>query len=993
MPSSDPTRLVIFGKGGVGKSTFAANLSMHLALEGQKVLHVGCDPKADSTFLLLAESAQPRTVVSVLSNDGSSGRPEDIINRGRHGIDCIEIGGPEPGIGCGGRGIARALETMASWRVIEDGNYDVVLFDVLGDVVCGGFAAPLRQGFGDRVLIVASQDEMSFYAANNIAKAVVRYSVNGVVLAGLVVNQRGPLEVRLDGREFAQKIGTQVVGTLPVSRGIEVARENRLTLVESAATDPYTAVVKAVAAYVQGVDKSTLGLPTPMDGTQFHHFVTGDRFRTASLPARKEVAKQADPPRDEVPVTRRSTAGQDVVGGAGSRAVFSRLLGFLEAPLASRGARVKSVARKADGDIWLVVEVAGIGARRLMIRPPGKGAFVQNSRLGVAYSGGIMTPQFQQFLTWAAKRLARHTFAQLEQVVVEDPGAAIQANSGTSAALPVFAWNVRGGPAILARLRGLLAELEWVDSKTDGSVELGLSSDPGPTIVVLSPPETGAGWVDARRFGVGYRGEMPPHEGEKLVVRVADVLGSWSLEELHETIRHDPESVELGRPGSLAPVETPMAPPAWARFFAAEEFARNIFHLFRVNVPHVTVEHCDAECRFATPMISNNEFNFLNYPWLTPGPHPADPYTKSSEPGRYYTSRLQELDVISGSTGRLSEILEQVVDNLGDEALIMLNNTCVPVVAGDDVDSLVKALRPRCRVPIMSMGSHIEDNPFVSLFEAMREDRGFQSPEKVACSFNLVGFPAGKGVPELESLLALAGITVNCRSFPEVDLAVFDTYLAAEHQVLYPLAHFQELYDKLFGHLPITTVQAGAPYGMAGTREWLMGVAAALGKVPEMAENIAREEDALAPLWKRQQAQASGFTLGFVLVGDDATVLTTPGLSHGIPVLSVLQEAGFGLAFLAHAEARLPDALAAVAKRFASRVELDELLDSSPAQAFYSDFTFDRRLTAAGKAAFSLQHFEMGLAGALRTAASLCGLCRLPFYARYGHYLRDEGRP
>ena len=257
-------RVVVFGKGGVGKSTFSANLSAWYALQGMKVLHVGCDPKADSSYLLLEGASHPRTVVSMLAEYGQVGKPTDIINRGRHGIDCVEVGGPEPGIGCGGRGIARALEYLESWNIIEEGGYDVVLFDVLGDVVCGGFAAPLREGFGDKVLIVASEDEMSFYAANNISKAVVRYSANGVALAGLIINRRGPRGAKLDGEEFARRIGTEVVGELPFSPAIENARRARMTLVEHAPKDGYSKVVGDVASLLRSLEASSLPLPTPM---------------------------------------------------------------------------------------------------------------------------------------------------------------------------------------------------------------------------------------------------------------------------------------------------------------------------------------------------------------------------------------------------------------------------------------------------------------------------------------------------------------------------------------------------------------------------------------------------------------------------------------------------------------------------------------------------------------------------------------------------------
>jgi nitrogenase iron protein NifH len=212
-------RIVILGKGGVGKSTLAANLGLHLALAGRSVLHVGCDPKADSSLLLVEPGTRCRTVLELLSRYGDLTEEANlIINGGRHGIRCVEVGGPEPGIGCGGRGVARAVEILLASKVLASGGFDVVLFDVLGDVVCGGFAAPLRRGLGEKVLIVVSPDEMSLFAANNICRAVVRYADNGVKLAGLVVNRGGrPEEELLDVADFARQVGTRILGVLPRS--------------------------------------------------------------------------------------------------------------------------------------------------------------------------------------------------------------------------------------------------------------------------------------------------------------------------------------------------------------------------------------------------------------------------------------------------------------------------------------------------------------------------------------------------------------------------------------------------------------------------------------------------------------------------------------------------------------------------------------------------------------------------------------------------------
>ena len=167
-------QLIIFGKGGVGKSTIAANLSLCFSRHG-RVLHIGCDPKRDSCRLLTDGKRIP-TVIDRDLDLLPGGRSGSLTAATRHGIDCIESGGPPPGIGCGGRGIARAVELIQERGLLDGDTYETVMFDVLGDVVCGGFAAPLRFSSQPRtVFIVVSEGLMSLYAANNICRAVLNY--------------------------------------------------------------------------------------------------------------------------------------------------------------------------------------------------------------------------------------------------------------------------------------------------------------------------------------------------------------------------------------------------------------------------------------------------------------------------------------------------------------------------------------------------------------------------------------------------------------------------------------------------------------------------------------------------------------------------------------------------------------------------------------------------------------------------------------------------
>lgn len=204
-------KIAFYGKGGIGKSTIAANISACLAASGMKVLHLGCDPKQDSTVKLTGRLTGVKTVLEAMKKYRIE-RVDQVIEKGCLDIDCIESGGPEPGVGCGGRAVSIMLETLERLNIFSEKNYDAAVFDVLGDVVCGGFAAPLRKGFAENVFIVVSEENMALYAANNIASGISKFESNGVRLSGLIGNIKHDTdESREVINNFAGAIGTSVI--------------------------------------------------------------------------------------------------------------------------------------------------------------------------------------------------------------------------------------------------------------------------------------------------------------------------------------------------------------------------------------------------------------------------------------------------------------------------------------------------------------------------------------------------------------------------------------------------------------------------------------------------------------------------------------------------------------------------------------------------------------------------------------------------------------
>ena len=204
-------KLAFYGKGGIGKSTIACNISAELAKRGLRVMQIGCDPKADSTSLLRGGERIP-TVLSVTREKGSALTLDDVIFEGACGVKCVEAGGPVPGLGCAGRGIINALETLEKKGAFEVCLPDVVIYDVLGDVVCGGFSMPMRKGYADKVFVVTSGEKMAVYAAANICMAVDNFKGRGYAsLGGIILNRRGVEDELAAAETLASDFGSKII--------------------------------------------------------------------------------------------------------------------------------------------------------------------------------------------------------------------------------------------------------------------------------------------------------------------------------------------------------------------------------------------------------------------------------------------------------------------------------------------------------------------------------------------------------------------------------------------------------------------------------------------------------------------------------------------------------------------------------------------------------------------------------------------------------------
>ena len=253
----------IYGKGGIGKSTTTQNLVAAMAELGKKVMIVGCDPKADSTRLILHSKAQ-NTIMEMAAEAGTVEdlELEDVLKTGYGDIKCVESGGPEPGVGCAGRGVITAINFLEEEGAYED-DTDFVFYDVLGDVVCGGFAMPIRENKAQEIYIVVSGEMMAMYAANNICKGIVKYANSGSVrLAGLICNSRNTDKEDELIVALAEAIGTQMIHFIPRDNAVQRAEIRRMTVIEydpnAAQADQYRQLAQKV------IDNKMLVIPEPI---------------------------------------------------------------------------------------------------------------------------------------------------------------------------------------------------------------------------------------------------------------------------------------------------------------------------------------------------------------------------------------------------------------------------------------------------------------------------------------------------------------------------------------------------------------------------------------------------------------------------------------------------------------------------------------------------------------------------------------------------------
>ena len=267
-----PKQIAIYGKGGIGKSTTTSNISAALSVAGYRVMQIGCDPKSDSTVTLRGGEYIP-TILDTL-REKKNAKAEDLVFSGFNGVFCVEAGGPAPGVGCAGRGIITAVELLKQQKVFESLDLDFVIYDVLGDVVCGGFAVPIREGIAEHVFTVTSSDFMAIYAANNLFTGIKKYSNNGgALLGGVIANSISSQYSRYIIDDFVSRTNTRVIEYVPRSITVTQSELQGKTVIEAFPGSDQAGVYKNLAARIAEHTESKI--PEPLDVHELRKWAAG----------------------------------------------------------------------------------------------------------------------------------------------------------------------------------------------------------------------------------------------------------------------------------------------------------------------------------------------------------------------------------------------------------------------------------------------------------------------------------------------------------------------------------------------------------------------------------------------------------------------------------------------------------------------------------------------------------------------------------------------
>jgi hypothetical protein len=575
------------------------------------------------------------------------------------------------------------------------------------------------------------------------------------------------------------------------------------------------------------------------------------------------------------------------------------------------------------------------------------------------------------------------------------------------------------GVAALARQGAAVAAVGWVVDHVE--VEVAQPGGAAALFVLERQAEARPALLRCGEIAVGYRGRELHPAVEAALRRVAPrALAGVRLEDLGRVILADPESGAAGQPLPAAPagdqrrfedqslLSTWGGAGVWRQFFAVAETARSQLDSLDTFNRAFFVQHCEAECLAIAPEYGVPLMKLAHYPWddrVRAVDWRGAAARRAPEPFRLMTTDLNERDVILGrGAAKLDAAFAQLRErDLSASSMIFCSSTCLPVVAGEDVEAVVRRHGPLLPLPILHLTTtpHSMQTLLAELLVTRRREAEVAIATASPGAVNLVGFQEGPALEELRAALAALGVEVNVVLVPALGAELIDAFPRAALAVLSPNELWKGHYGQLLSGSRLRAISPPAPYGPSATAAWLRTVAGELGRDAGVDAAVEPMWAPCTDAWESLARRARRHRLGFVAAVDELDFLTDPRKTWGVPLLALAREMGFELAVLLHAgdrarPAELEAAVAALRSAaggdvaitpVADRHELGRALAGAGLSAVFSEHVYDRRLTESRLSSFSLQHFEQGFGGAVRTLRRLVELCELPFYRRYGRHL------
>jgi len=528
-------------------------------------------------------------------------------------------------------------------------------------------------------------------------------------------------------------------------------------------------------------------------------------------------------------------------------------------------------------------------------------------------------------------------------------------------------------------------------------------------------------FVELDHVVVSYRGKEIPEQLMRLIkARATRRLGPARIDQIAEYLSSDPELGDAGLPTPLDiqshpanQLDTWGAEGAWADFFAGGEMARGQLDSIDPTKLFSFIQHCDNECLLVNPCGPAPLVSLVDFPWGNrvrtigepPLPRGGGQERPDGQPqvGEMMTTELNEQDVIRGNPTKIRDILEAATTRPNpDNKIIFFSNTCVPTVTGEDVESVVREFQKKSEVPLLylTVTPKAMTDVFRDLLVNRRKRAEDAAPPAPARTLNLIGYASDKPGLEVDALLDHFGLRINTHLLPDLDVEGLERLAHGALSVYRPNAVWANYYEQLQEGSRTPHITPTSPFGWGLTRKWLGDILGAWGDAVDEAQWQAYSAPFAAD-WQRVKARAQGHRLGMIIRGEEIFYLTDPGQAWGIPLVEMLQEAGFGLDIMLYVDdlANARSLSESITKLFApgsshevhafhTLEAMNGRLTQTKCEAVLTHHFFDWRLSATGKNRFALQHFEMGIPGAIRTIDRLVDICETTFYRKYQRYLQ-----